>query len=134
MEALDIVKVDCIKNYPGCDNDPWEVIKNFEVNSGNGHAFFKFEKVIISYEAVGPEAVEFHCANGGNSRDLVAAVSEALTRFSEQYSTAVTFYDNPRITELLHLQPYASQCTRIDGGHTRTFKAEFNLRSNHGMG
>jgi hypothetical protein len=96
---------------------------------GTGGILFCTENAIFIVRERSPSIAEFHAFNGGNGRDLSAGVNTLLAALSPHYEFAVTFYDNPRINDLLKYSTHSATATRIDDGEDRTFEAKFNLRS-----
>ena len=81
---------------------------NFVVRQGD---------TLILTKKIEKNGIEFHCINGERAKDLVSNVQKYLDDLKEHgYDYAVTFYDNPRISELFQQQPYPFEVKKIDDG------------------
>lgn len=90
---------------------------------------FCTENVMFMVQEQVPEIAEFHSVNGGTAKDLSAGVNKLLAALALHYEFACTYYDNPRVNDLLKHADFPVTCTRLDAGQDRTFEAKFNLRS-----
>lgn len=124
---IDVVSADFKKNHQGRSYDCAFVHENFEKYVNLGLLYFRTERVIIIYNIVDGQ-VEFHCMNGGNGADLTSAINEFLSKIALKYQRAVTYYDNPRINELVKYSKYPAEVVRIDRGEDKTFEMSFDLR------
>lgn len=122
-----VVVADLRKNYEGRGFDRASVQLAFEEYIRRGLPYFCVDSVLIVYN-VADDAVEFHCVNGGTGADLTAAINDFLTVQSSNFDRAVTYYDNPRINELIKFSKFPAQVKRIDGGEDRTYEMSFDLR------
>lgn len=94
-----------------------------------GGAMYYADKVIFTLREQTPSILEFHSINGGDARDLTAAVNRMLTAVRPYYYIAATYYDNPRVSALLKHSKFTVTCGCINGGEDRTYEAKFDLRS-----
>jgi hypothetical protein len=97
------------------------------LNSGNPTGFY--ENIIFVGKSLGNGCFEFHSLNGGTVRNLLEGTRMLLADLSEHFSTAVTYYDNPRVEAFAKWMGYAFNTARIDEGFQRTFATTFDLRS-----
>jgi hypothetical protein len=121
----DIATVNFQKNYQGRSFDLDYVLEYLDKYQG---PLFSTEKVVIRYDHVVDDTVEFHCMNAGDGKDLTTAINDLLQLLSVQYKGAVTYYDNPKINDLAIYSYYPSRVTKIDDGLDRTYEMRFDLR------
>jgi hypothetical protein len=93
-----------------------------------GRMLFFAPSVVFVIEEKSEEVAEFHSINGGSGRDLSTAVNAMLPLLAQFYSRAVTYYDNPRVNDLLKYSAFPASYRRLDEGRDRTFEATFHLR------
>ncbi len=95
----------------------------------DGRPLFCAERTAFILEFPSKQICEFHSINGGTAQQLTAGVQKLLEFLSAYYPYAVTYYDNPRVNDLLKHVGFVSESHRIDAGEDRTFEAIFYLRS-----
>lgn len=96
---------------------------NFVVRQGD---------TLILTKKIEKNGIEFHCINGERAKDLVSNVQKYLDDLKENgYDYAVTFYDNPRISELFQQQPYPFEVKKIDDGLFRTYETIVRFKWAH---
>ena len=127
MDYKEIIQRDVLRNYPDRKIDASSAIENFEKYREMGGAYFSTEKTIIVLKCIGDSTVEFHAMNGGNGLDLTQAVNSMLEKLSVNYEKVVTYYDNPRISELSKYGLYAITVKKIDEGMDRTYEMTIDL-------
>jgi len=128
-ELEQIIRKDYQKNHQGREYSLDTVVKVWQnLESVDYHAR-RYGLVAIVYKPYSDDTVEFHCTNSGRAGDLIKAVNEFNKEMTESYSHSVTFYDNPKINELLMHSYCPSEFTRIDQGIDKTYQAKFRLRS-----
>ena len=125
--TTEIIAADFSKNHQGRSYDCTYVQDIFAKYAELGLLYFRTDSVMIVYE-VKDGCVEFHCMNGGTGADLTSAINRFLEDMSQEFDVAATYYDNPRINELVKYSKYPATVRRIDGGEDRTFEMTFNLR------
>lgn len=134
MTIEEILHRDYVKN--NVDHPvPWsQIVPSFSKYVAMGGNFFRTENVIIIYKddpmmnlRKPNKSVEFHCLNGGSGKDLTLAVNQFLKSASADYNRAVTYYDNPKISELSKYSEYPTSISKIDGGRDMTYMMEFDL-------
>jgi hypothetical protein len=129
IEKYNIIKRDYEKNHDGREYSFDRMIQIFENIERVGWSAFKHGPVLIAYAPYTVDTVEFHCHNGGTSKDLTAAVSAFNEDMSDTYFFSVTFYDNPKINKLLKHVKFPNELKKIDQGIDETYQATFRLRS-----
>lgn len=122
-----IVETDFRKNHQGRSYDCAFALNAFQKYIDMGLMYFTTETVMIVYN-VKNGVVEFHCVNGGTGADLTEAINTFLTQKADELSRAVTYYDNPRINELVKFSKYPATIKKIDEGEDRTYEMSFDLR------
>lgn len=122
-----IVEADFSKNHQGRSYDCAFAHHAFREYIDLELPAFSTDSVLIIYnDRCG--VIEFHCVNGGTGEDLTTAINHFLTECSRDYERAVTYYDNPRINELVKYSKYPATIQKIDDGEDRTYEMSFDLR------
>ena len=127
-EVREIIQADYQKNHSGREysvDTVYKVFNNLKLVDYNAR---KYGRVIIAYIKLSDSTVEFHCTNGGGTEDLIKAVNQFNTEMSDDYEWSVTYYDNPKINELLKHSVCPSEFTKIDQDIDKTYEAKFRLR------
>ena len=121
----DIATVNFQKNYQGRSFDVEYAYDFLEKYQG---PLFSTDYVLIRYEQVDDSTVEFHCMNAGGGKDLTEAINELLQSLATRYTRAVTYYDNPKINDLVPYSYFPTSVEKIDDGIDRTYEMRFDLR------
>ena len=124
-----IVVADLRKNYQGRNVDEDAAVATYQKYIDLGKLVFVHLNVLIVYEVIGTDGIEFHCVNGGSGKDLTDAINSLLRSLSENYEWAVTYYDNPRINDLVKYSYFPATIDKIDDGLDRTYQMCFDLRT-----
>lgn len=127
-EIENIIKTDYQKNHQGRNYSVDTVLDIFNRLEETKYSTRKYGKVIVVYKPFNANTVEFHCTNGGGPADIIEAVNQFNTEMKDSYIWSVTFYDNPKINELLKHSVCPSDFTKIDRGVDKTYMAKFRLR------
>jgi hypothetical protein len=125
---FEILSADHAKHYASRGISLESVLKDFEFYAASGRPFFAKGSVIIIFKEAGEGVIEFHCFNGGTGKDLTDTVQEFLQGMSAMFDVAVTFYDNPRISEMMKYVTFETNVEKIDDGEDRTYMAQFFLK------
>jgi hypothetical protein len=128
-ELEQIIRKDYENNHQGREYSLDTVLTVWKNLEQVDYCARRYGPVAIVYKPYSDDTVEFHCTNSGNALDLTGAVSEFNREMSKDYFWSITFYDNPRINELLKHVVYPSEFTKIDRGIDKTYQAKFRLRS-----
>ena len=94
---------------------------------------FEAENVLIRFSVKDKFGIEFHCMNAGSGKDLTNAINSLLRSIPDQFDWAVTYYDNPRISELAKYSYFPVSIRKIDEGAYRTYEMYFDLRVKNGL-
>jgi len=129
QDLLEIVRADFAKNHIGREYDLHVAEQGFTDYARLGLPFVVSGLVIIFVTPKTDGVVEFHCMNKGDGKDLSAAVIGFLKDAAAAYETAVTYYDNPRVSNLMKFSQVPVTVTKIDAGLDKTYEARFTLRS-----
>ena len=129
-----IISADFKKNHAGRDYDEASALRAFKAYCARGGEYFHTPNCIVIYREQVAGVVEFHCFNGGSGADLTGCVSKFLHFVRPVASVAVTYYDNPKISELLKFLPFESQVNCIAEGEDRTFEAAIDLSKERAHG
>lgn len=127
FDLRNIVTTDFKKNHQGRSYDCASALCAFQKYIDMGLLHFTTENILIVYN-LNSDEIEFHCVNGGNGVDLTDAINQFLTQQSVSHARAVTYYDNPRINELVKFSKYPAEIRKIDDGEDRTYEMSFDLR------
>jgi len=127
-EIKNIIKTDYQKNHKGREYSMDTVLDIFDRLEETRYSNRKYGKVIIVYKPFNATTVEFHCTNGGGPADIIQAVNAFNKEMTESYVWSVTYYDNPKINDLLKHSQCPSDFTKIDKGVDKTYMAKFSLR------
>ena len=127
-ESLRILRIDFESNHQGREYDFNFIKKAVRLWKASGGTIFCAPLVMFIVQEQAPTVAEFHSVNGGTARDLTAGVEMLLKALAPHYDSAVTYYDNPRVNDLLKHVSYVTSFSRIDEGQDRTFEATFILR------
>lgn len=124
-----IIEADYLKNHQGREYScaqakelvgKWLAMKGF---------LFCADGVMFIGEPGAEEGTfEFHSFNGGTGQSITAGINLLLESLAPHYTSAITFYDNPRVSGLAKFVAFPSTVTRIDEGQDRTFAMHFDLR------
>jgi hypothetical protein len=128
-ELASIIKADYELNHAQRDYSCDTVEQRVTAWLVEGKPLFCAERCAFILEEKSTRIVEFHSINGGTAKQLTAGVQQLLDFVAPYYPYAVTYYDNPRVNDLLKHVSYHSQPHRIDDGEDRTWEAIFYLRS-----
>lgn len=129
MTPIEIISRDYIKNHMNRNYDEQDMQRIFKEYSQDGGLYQQYEHTLVVYKTQHDHICEFHCINAGSARDLVSAVNKFLKSIQNQYTHAVTYYDNERINYLLSKLDFKNSFNRIDQGLDRTYEAIIDLRS-----
>jgi hypothetical protein len=127
LDLRQIVFADFQKNHQGRNYDLDFAHNVFDEYIEKELPRFTTESVMIIYND-NAGVLEFHCINGGTGKDLSTAINQFLTNCSNDYDRAVTYYDNPRINDLIKFSKFPASVEKIDKGDDRTFQMSFDLR------
>jgi hypothetical protein len=128
-ELEQIICKDYQKNHQGREYTVDTVLKVWQNLESVDYRARRYGAVAIVHKPYNEDTVEFHCTNSGTALDLVCAVNEFNKEMSVSYTYSITFYDNPKINELLQQSLCPSEFTRVDRGIDETYEAKFWLRS-----
>jgi hypothetical protein len=122
-----IVVADLHRNYQGR-----EFTEKYAIDMVNDlmilGQIFEAPNVLIRFEKESDNTVVFHCMNAGSGKDLTDAINSLLKALPDQYTKGVTYYDNPRINELIKYSYFPATVDKIDAGIDRTYRMNFDLR------
>jgi len=127
-EVREIISTDYQKNHQGREYSLDRVFKVFKNLELVDYSASKYHHVVIVHTPVDQDTIEFHCTNGGSAEDLISAVNQFNKEMSKDYQWSVTYYDNPKINDLLSHSYCPSEFTKIDRGIDNTYEAKFRIR------
>lgn len=127
-----ILSEDLAKNYAGFAVTVDAYFDGLMNSPKTGNFVVRQGDTLILTKKIENNGIEFHCINGERAKDLVANVQKYLNDLKAQgYDYAVTFYDNPRINELIAQLTYPSEIVKIDDGLFRTYQATMRFKWAH---
>ena len=121
-----IIDVDFDRHHKNREYDRTTVHSLIDNYLDKGGEMFTLGSVVILHEGVSP--LEFHCFNSGGGRELTEAINALLKSKVGLCDRAVTYYDNPRISELANYSYFPCSIKRIDAGIDKTYEMNFDLR------
>ena len=122
-----IIEIDFKRHHLGRDYSLEYAIESYMKYVSMGLGVVVANNVAINYSAEG-STVEFHCMNAGTGEDLTKSINDFLKSISGKYDRAVTYYDNPRINDLVKYSYFPAQFSKIDKGEDKTYELSFDLR------
>lgn len=127
-----ILSEDLAKNYAGFAVTVDAYFDGLMNSPKTGNFVVRQGDTLILTKKIENNGIEFHCINGERAKDLVANVQKYLDDLKAQgYDYAVTFYDNPRINELIAQLTCPSEIVKIDDGLFRTYQATMRFKWAH---
>jgi hypothetical protein len=129
-----IIKADYERNHGGRDYSLEEYTNNVSRYLTNlGRAVIS-SNVIIIWDRLTTQDIEFHTINGGTPEQLVHEVVKQLELWSIDNKSACTYYDNPDISALVELQsshyPHLKYTIKkVDLGEDMTYCLTFHLEN-----
>lgn len=128
MTPEEIIMADHKKNHANRSYSAQHAHEVFKKYVAMGESHQIVGKTMFLFHAVDKDTAEFHSINGGNSGDLVVGVNQFLQKLAHDFKQAVTYYDNPRVSELAVHGHYPHSIRKIDRGIDRTYELSFDLR------
>jgi len=127
-----ILSEDLAKNYAGFAVTVDDYFNGLMNAPKTGNFVVRQGDTLILSKKIKKNGIEFHCINGERAKDLVINVQKYLDDLKESgYDYAVTFYDNPRINDLIVQFTYPSEIKKIDDGLFRTYEATLRFKWAH---
>mgnify|MGYP006272631315 FL=1 len=127
-----ILSEDLAKNYAGFTMTVDAYFDGLMNSPKTGNFVVRQGDTLILTKQIENNGIEFHCINGERAKDLVINVQKYLDDLKDQgFDYAVTFYDNPRINELIAQLTHPSEIEKIDDGLFRTYKATLRFKWAH---
>jgi hypothetical protein len=125
-----ILTLDYERNHQGREYSLAQIIERVDWYLLTGGRLFCAKNVMFMVKRAPDDVdtLEFHSTNGGSAQDLTAGINAMLGHFSPHFDRAVTYYDNPRVSDLAKHCTYKTEVARIDQGQDKTFSMTFNLR------
>lgn len=124
-----IIDVDYERNQAGGEHSKeyiHAIMDQYVLHKGK---YFETDSVFIIYKNLDENTVEIHCVNGGSGADLTEAINTLLKQLATNYKKVVTYYDNPRVNDLVKYSYFPAKVEKIDDGLDRTYEMSFELRS-----
>jgi len=128
MTPEEIISADYRTNHQGREYSQQQAQAVFQKYLQNGGKHVVFGRTMFLIKPLDRSTVEFHTINGGNEVDLVNGVNQLMQVLSQHFSRAVTYYDNPRINDLLVHASFPHSAHKVDQGRDRTYELIFDLR------
>ena len=129
MTPEEIISADYKTNHQGREYSAQQAHDVFQQYVKQGGKHMVFGKTMFLVRPLDSETAEFHSINGGTQVDLVNGVNQLLHTLSQYFSKAVTYYDNPRVNDLLSRAHFQHIVHTVNQGRDRTYELIFNLRS-----
>jgi hypothetical protein len=127
-----ILTEDLAKNYQGFAMTVEAYHDGLMNSPKTGNFVVRKGDTLILTKKIENNGIEFHCINGERAKDLVVNVQKYLDDLKESgYDYAVTYYDNPRINELIKQLTHPYEINKIDDGLFRTYEAIMRFKWAH---
>ena len=128
LSVKEIVAADLAKNHPNEQLDVDGAYRLLAAQNKAGAKLYRANNTIFITNKLDAHNVEFHTINGESGQQLREHVILYMTQLkSEGFKSAVTYYDNPKITALWQQSKLNVDITKVDQGQDRTFKAKVRL-------
>jgi hypothetical protein len=128
MTPEEIIAADYRTNHQGREYSAQQAHAVFQQYIQRGGKHLVFGRTMFLITPIDRSTVEFHTINGGTGVDLMNGVNQLLSTLSQHFARAVTYYDNPRINDLLVHSHFQHVAHKIDQGRDRTYELIFDLR------
>jgi len=132
MRLKEIIFADWKKHYADREISAEFLWESFVKYCNRGEVFFTTEKVVTILKYVGNNTIEFHCMNGGNGKDLTEAVNLLTNKLSDKYDKAVTYFDNPRISEFVKYSDFPAEVKEVNLGTDMKYELTIYLGAGNG--
>ena len=129
MTPQEIITADYQNNHQGREYSLQHSLDSFEKYVQHGGKYFVSGNTIFLIEPKANGVVEFHTINGGDGKDLSRGINHLLKEASQYFIKAITYYDNPRINDLLSHSQFKHTVKKINQGLDKTYELVFDLRS-----
>ena len=122
-----IASLDYFKNHKDSPYSLREHNRLLSTYIESGKNIYLSGNVLIRYEEDSKDTIVFHAVNGGNTNDLVTAVSAFLDFAAINYKGAVAFYKNSKINKLPVLGIYFYTIEEVQQDDDDLYKLQFDL-------
>lgn len=123
-----IVDIDFERHHQNREYDIKFAHKMVDDYIASGNKLYYSPNVLIRYEPLLDGVVKFHCMNAGSGADLTQTINDLLKSLVGKFDRAVTYYDNPRINEIVKFSALPARVNKIDQGKDKTYEMWFDLR------
>ncbi len=128
MTVREIVEKDLEKNYKGRGITLSDAALSFKERVDQGEKPYRAGNTIFMTKDLGDAGVEWHTINPEPSAQLVKNVTAYFLRLRDEgYKYATTYYDNPKINELITQTIFPAKIERVNEGEDRTYRSVVRL-------
>ena len=128
-KILSIFEVDFRKNHAGRSYTDDYARKAIIAYLAGGGRYLLVEHCFYLFKDCGMGVCEFHSFNAGTGKDLTQGIETLMSTLRSEFTSAVTYYDNPRINELAKFVAVPATVDKINQGVDKTYRMTFDLRS-----
>lgn len=124
MTVREIVEKDLEKNYKGRGITTSDAAASFKARIDEGEKPYRAGNTIFMTTDLGDGGVEWHTINPEPSAQLVKNATAYFLQLREEgYKYATTYYDNPKINELITQTIFPAKIERVNEGEDRTYRS-----------
>jgi hypothetical protein len=128
MTLREIVEKDLEKNYKGRGFSLADAAASFKARVDEGEKPYRAGNTIFMTKELGDGGVEWHTINPEPSDQLIRNVTAYFLRLREgKYKYATTYYDNPKINDLIKKTIFPVKIERVNDGEDRTYRSVVRL-------
>lgn len=128
MTFREIIEKDLAKNYKGRGVTLAQSVASVKDRIDEGEKPYRAGNTIFMTKDLGDGGVEWHTINPEPSAQLVKnATAYFLQLQGEGYKYATTYYDNPRINDLITQTIFPAEIQRVNEGQDRTYRSVVRL-------
>ncbi len=123
-----ILAMDLEKNYKDENITVDEYYAGIKKLEEAGTILKQVGNTLFIYDLIDDVSVEFHSCNAENKQNLMKNGNMFLASLSKKgCKKAITYYDNPKSTDLLDGFGFPYEITQVNQGKHATYKAEVRL-------
>jgi hypothetical protein len=119
----ELLKTDCIKNHSDIELSFDQAVNIILEAVVKGQTLHRFGNTMFLCKPHSTTGLEFHSINADKGEQLLENFKQLMEKVkSLGYAYATTFYDNPRISELLKNSGHDIEIKRLDQGKYNTYQ------------
>ena len=128
MSLREILRKDLAKNYQGSGLDLADAAFSFQARIDDGETPYRSGNTLFMTKEIEDEGVEWHTINPEHSAQLVKNATGYFLMLREKgYLYAMTYYDNPKINDLITQTIFPVEIQKVNEGQDRTYRSVVRL-------